>query len=156
MRRRLPGSVLTNTATVLPESNSTDPNLGNNLGQAAAVVNALASLRIDKYDLVDPVEPDGIIAYVIVVTNTGPSDARGVVIRDALPAGVTFQSSTGGCVETPVGVLTCSVGQLAAGQQALIQVFVRVSRAMPSGCGAHQHRDAHGDHTVDQLAAGGG
>jgi uncharacterized repeat protein (TIGR01451 family) len=128
-----PGSVLTNTATVLPESNSTDPNLSNNLGQAAAVVNALASLRIDKYDLVDPVEPDGIIAYVIVVTNTGPSDARGVVIRDALPAGVTFQSSTGGCVETPAGMLMCSVGQLAAGQQALIQVFVRVSRAMPSG-----------------------
>ncbi len=133
----VPGSAVTNTATVLPETNSTDPNLTNNLGQVASVVAELASLRIDKFDLVDPVEPDGVVAYVIVVTNTGPSDARGVVIHDTLPPNVTFQSSTGGCTEAPAGLLTCNLGQVAAGQHVAIQVYVRVSRATPSGAVLH-------------------
>src|SRR5206468_10269907 len=45
------------------------------------------------------------LTHTISVTNNGPSDASAVVVRDTLPAGVTFVSaSNGGTVAT--GVVT--------------------------------------------------
>ena len=126
------GSVLTNTAAVLPETNAIDPNLDNNQGQSASLVRTLASLQVDKFDLVDPVEPDGTIVYVIILTNTGPSDAQNVVITDTLPPGVTFLSGNG-CQPVTASLLSCTVGQLGAGQQTKLQLVVKVSAQTQNG-----------------------
>ncbi len=56
--------------------------------------------------------------YRLVVHNAGPSDARGVVITDDLPAGMTFRSSTGDGVTCAAdgSVVECALdAPLAAG-----------------------------------------
>ncbi len=66
--------------------------------------------------------PSGVLAtsnvvYTITVTNTGASTASGVTVTDALPAAVTYVSATGGgTTNGNAGVVTWSVGTLAAGQ----------------------------------------
>jgi len=56
----------------------------------------------------------GNVTYTLTVTNNGTAGATGVALTDTLPAGVSFISASGGV--TPVsGVLTFSIGSLAAG-----------------------------------------
>ncbi len=55
----------------------------------------------------------GTISYTIVVTNIGPSYARAVDVKDALPPGITFSGGTasqGACVSA-----FCQLGELAPG-----------------------------------------
>jgi uncharacterized repeat protein (TIGR01451 family) len=57
------------------------------------------------------------LTYTIKVTNHGPSDATGVVVTDAIPAGTTFVSVTtskGSCTHTTTSV-TCNIGTLVVG-----------------------------------------
>src|SRR5439155_998393 len=55
------------------------------------------------------------LRYPITVTNNGPSDAASVVVRDTLPAGVTFVSASDAGSEAG-GVVTCpAVATLANG-----------------------------------------
>ena len=132
-----PGMLLTNTATVFADAATPDPVDENNQASHTAPVVALAQIAIDKYDLVDPVYPDALLAYAIVVANQGPSTAAGLVVTDTLPGGVTYMSSTGACVEAPAGVLTCDIGTLAAGERAAFQVMVHVGAAVPNGAVLH-------------------
>ncbi len=90
------GTLLTNTATVFADAATPDPVEANNQADHTAPVVALAQIAVDKYDLVDPVYPDALLAYAIVVANQGPSTAAGLVVTDTLPPGVTYMSSTGG------------------------------------------------------------
>ena len=66
------------------------------------------------------------LTYLLAVVNGGPSAAAGVVVTDALPAGVTFVSATGpgGPCGVTAGVVTCNVGAMAAG--ATVAVSIRV------------------------------
>jgi uncharacterized repeat protein (TIGR01451 family) len=53
------------------------------------------------------------LTYTLTIRNNGPRQARGVVVRDRLPAGVTLNSATpskGTCVGSTV--VTCSLGRL--------------------------------------------
>jgi uncharacterized repeat protein (TIGR01451 family) len=127
------GAVLTNTATIFAETITPDPDESNNQAQHGAPVAAIAQIGIDKYDLTDPVAPDGLLVYALVVTNSGPSLARAVVITDTLPPHVTYHSTTGVCAEGPAGVLTCAVGDLAAGARTTFLVVVRVDAAAQNG-----------------------
>jgi uncharacterized repeat protein (TIGR01451 family) len=64
------------------------------------------------------------IAYSLVVVNHGPSAARGVVVRDPLPAGLTLRSATpsqGSCSAAD-GVVTCALGTMADGSSAQISL----------------------------------
>jgi uncharacterized repeat protein (TIGR01451 family) len=49
-----------------------------------------ADLSISILDDPDPVAPGSNMAYTIVITNTGPSEATGVKITDTLPTGVSY------------------------------------------------------------------
>ena len=61
--------------------------------------------------------------YTLTATNVGNAGATGVVVRDALPAGVTFVSASAPCTQA-AGVVTCPVGALAAGASATVTITV--------------------------------
>jgi uncharacterized repeat protein (TIGR01451 family) len=63
------------------------------------------------------------ITYLLTVANAGPADATGVFLTDILPVGVTFVSASTGCVEAE-GIVTCDVGDLAAGASVEITIVV--------------------------------
>ncbi|HHW84988.1 MAG TPA: DUF11 domain-containing protein, partial [Chloroflexi bacterium] len=127
------GALLTNTATIFAENLTPDPDESNNQALHVAPVTTLAQIGIDKYDLTDPVAPDGLLVYVLVVTNTGPSLARNVVVTDTLPPHVTYHSTTGTCTESTPGTVACTVGDLAAGARTSFLIVVKVDATAPNG-----------------------
>jgi len=64
--------------------------------------------------------------FTVTVTNNGPSDATGVAVRDQLPAGLAYVSSTPsvGTYNSGTGVWT--IGNLASGASATLQLVARV------------------------------
>jgi uncharacterized repeat protein (TIGR01451 family) len=70
------------------------------------------------------------ITYTLTVHNNGPNTSSGVSVSDALPAGVSFVSSTasqGSCSGT--STVTCALGSLANGATATIAITVRTTAA---------------------------
>jgi uncharacterized repeat protein (TIGR01451 family) len=64
------------------------------------------------------------LVYNLIVSNTGPATATGVVISNRLPANVTFISASGGA--TPAnGVLLVNLGSLIAGSTGSAQITVQ-------------------------------
>jgi len=65
------------------------------------------------------------ITYTLTATNLGPNTATGVTVTDTLPAGFTFVSATPSNICSPAGqpvVVTCNVGSLADGSNAIITI----------------------------------
>jgi len=115
--------IITNQASVT--SSTTEGNPGDENTTEQTSVEAAADLAITKLDTPDPVLAGTNLTYTIEVTNSGPSDALGVVVTDTLPAGVTL-ASTSGCGEDPFGVPACSLGSIMAGGSAQITITVAV------------------------------
>lgn len=129
-----PGSTVANTATVTPVT--TDPVAGNNSSTASTTVDVVESLTVDK-SIIAPVPPQAVpgetLTYRIVVSNAGPSDARGVTVLDDLPAGLVFSSIVAGgssWTATPVAggdVRFALAGTLPAGQSSQFDVLVDIA-----------------------------
>jgi virginiamycin B lyase len=68
------------------------------------------------------------LSYTLTVTNDGTGSATGVTLTDALPAGVTFASATGG-VQPVNGLLTFALGSLAAGASTTVSIVVSPTAA---------------------------
>jgi uncharacterized repeat protein (TIGR01451 family) len=84
-----------------------------------------ADLAISKTDDPDPVIPGTPLTYTIIVTNTGPLDATGVIVTDTLPLTVTFASSSasqGTCSGT--NIITCNLGTINNGASATVTIVV--------------------------------
>jgi uncharacterized repeat protein (TIGR01451 family) len=127
---------LVNTATITT-SPVPDSNLVNNTStDADTIVPIDADLSIVKTDSADPVLPGDSFSYSIVVTNSGPDDARDVVLTDTIPTVLTVvgvtSSGTGACVAT-MNALVCSIDPLAAAATWTITVQVAVPLGTPSG-----------------------
>ncbi|MFJ8045769.1 hypothetical protein ACIRBX_35190 [Kitasatospora sp. NPDC096147] len=79
----------------------------------------LARLSVSKVLLTDPVVPGQEIRWRVTVTNNGPSVARGVVVRDQVPAGVSGASMSadagGASCAISNGTATCPAVELAVG-----------------------------------------
>jgi uncharacterized repeat protein (TIGR01451 family) len=88
---------------------------------------ALADLAVTLSALPNPVETGKDLTYASTVTNNGPDGATAVVLKDTLPAGVTFVSSSAsqGSCSNASGVVTCNLGALASGATATVTAVVR-------------------------------
>ncbi len=134
--------VITNTVAAF--SPTPDPNPNNNQSTITTTVEALAKLRIDKIDLIDPVGRNESLIYHIDVTNDGPSNAQNVIITDTLPLAryVTYQTVTPiAAPRIPTGTLTCSLGTVTAGDTVNILVTVLVGQQRAHGDDLIQLRD---------------
>ena len=85
----------------------------------------LADLAVDKsVDDATPSEGDTIV-FTIIVTNNGPSDTTGVVLSDALPAGLTYVSDSGfGAYSAVTNLWT--IGNLPVGNSVVLQISATV------------------------------
>jgi len=118
------GTQLTNTAAIF--SDTPDPNDGNNTSEVTVTVETLADLAINKSAAEGTVPSGTDVAYTIVVTNNGPSDARGVVVTDTLPLSVTYSSDTDSCSEVVAGELECNLGTVESGESVSFDIVVTV------------------------------
>ncbi len=131
------GVALVNTATV--SSNAPDADASDNTATATITTAApLADITTTKSS--SDARAGGQVVYTIVVTNEGPSTARGVSLADALPAGLTATSvvsSRGTC--TTAAAITCDLGDVpgpdAAGvaSSATITVTADVAPTLAAG-----------------------
>lgn len=124
---------IVNTAEVthsdLPDPDSTPGNgVEGEDDQAVAMLNArgVADLAIKKTANPAKVTKGGETTYTLVVTNKGPQDATGVIVRDQLPSSVTFVSSSGGTYDSKTGAWT--VGSVAHGDSATLKIVVKVGK----------------------------
>jgi uncharacterized repeat protein (TIGR01451 family) len=84
---------LTNVASVSTPTG--DPNLTNNVTlPVITTVSSVADVAVFKTGSTN-INAGSAIVYTITATNLGPSTASNVVVKDSLPAGVTFQSASG-------------------------------------------------------------
>ncbi len=130
------GSTLSNTATATSSVKEAD--VTNNLATDADTfvgtpATPEADLAIKKTGAPDPVAAGGTLTYTVFVENFGPSSATGVEVVDILPAAVTYVSSTGTCVESPAGTLTCALGTIAKSASKSFNVTVTVGAATAAG-----------------------
>ncbi|HEY3760509.1 MAG TPA: tandem-95 repeat protein [Verrucomicrobiae bacterium] len=103
--------ILTNIASVT--SPTSDPVSTNNVSPPViTTVTPVADLAIGKSAAASVFAASN-LTYTVTVTNFGPSTASSIVVTDALPAGVTFVSATGGGT-TNNGVATWNLASLAA------------------------------------------
>jgi uncharacterized repeat protein (TIGR01451 family) len=94
---------VTNTAGVSVPSGGTDPDPSNNAASDTDTLMPEADLHVTKSDGQSHANPGSAIAYNIVVSNPGPSDAPGATVADVFPASITGVTWT--CV--PAGGASC-------------------------------------------------
>lgn len=90
---------ISNTATVTAPNGAIDPDLSNNSAIDSDTLNAQADLNIRVDDGNTTTSPGAKGTYNIVVTNFGPSDVSGAVVKDSFPGifnGVTFTTTQSG------------------------------------------------------------
>jgi uncharacterized repeat protein (TIGR01451 family) len=103
-------------------------------GGAAAAVGA-TDLSITKTDSPDPVTQGNNLTYTITVTNIGANDASSVVVTDNLPSSsdidfVSASSGSGTCQHTG-NTVTCDLGQVNAGSNAVVTIVVKAKKSGP-------------------------
>lgn len=84
-----------------------------------------ADLSVTQTDSPDPVIVGNQFTYTLTASNSGPSDATGVILSDNLPSSVTFISSSstqGSCSGT--STITCSLGALKKNSSATVRLTV--------------------------------
>ena len=126
-----PGGVFTNVATVTAAT--PDPNVANNTDDAATGVGQ-ADLGVTKSG--PETAPAGSqVEYTVVVTNNGPGEALSVVVKDEIPIGMTYFSSTaapGFTCSDSASEVVCEAASLAAGATGTFTfVFTINAEAMP-------------------------
>jgi uncharacterized repeat protein (TIGR01451 family)/fimbrial isopeptide formation D2 family protein len=128
--RVAPGSaadVITNTAAVYSTDSLTTPT-----ASATTPIVTAAALRITKTALGSPVNAGDTALYQLVVTNDGPSTARGVLVTDTLPTGLSFAGGDVAC-SAAGQVIRCGVGDLDAGASRSLLVQASVAGALVDG-----------------------
>jgi uncharacterized repeat protein (TIGR01451 family) len=107
---------VTDTATVTSTNNTPG-----SLSSTAIITVNDPHLAIVKTADAATINAGDTAAFTITVTNSGPGTATNVVVNDPLPAGIVWTTTTPGAVIAG-GVLTDTIGSLAAGGSVVIHV----------------------------------
>jgi uncharacterized repeat protein (TIGR01451 family) len=101
---------LSNTATVTTPAGYVETNAANNSATDTTVLTAEANPIVTKSTTTEVVHAEEAVTYTITLRNAGPSDARDVVLTDAIPAGTTVLSLTApaGYTCTTARTVTCT------------------------------------------------
>lgn len=99
-----------------------------------------SDVRITKTASVSNPNGGDLVTYTLLVENVGDSPATGVVVKDVLPAGVTFDAASAPCTSSG-GTVTCNVGTLAA--HASTSLWIKVVANPVAGAGAPSHPNAN-------------
>ncbi|MEM1335740.1 MAG: DUF11 domain-containing protein, partial [Actinomycetota bacterium] len=113
-----------NVTTSTPQGQGLLPGAAPDTAAASSPVTPSADVRLAKTATPDPVVAGEDVTYTITATNDGPSDARGVVVSDTLPSGLTLVdvfSSQGACDAVP-----CTLNTIAAGSSASVTIVATV------------------------------
>ncbi len=150
------------TSSSLPDPNSTPGNSDpSENDQASVQLNAhgVADLALVKTVAPATVRKGDTATYTLVVTDNGPDPASAVIVRDQLPAGLTYVSSSGGDYDSTTGAW--KVGDIPDGGSATLTITVRVgltgSITNTATVVASDQRDpvpANGEATAGIAAAG--
>ena len=127
---------LVNSARVASEV--FDPDAVNNLGERQTSVTTEADLGVSIAATPNPVIAGDGLSYLVTVRNNGPSTARNVGAEIPLPNALTYTSSSVGLVgscglQTNTNTVSCELGDLARGGQAVITIYTTVSAATAQG-----------------------
>ncbi len=127
--------VICDTATVTGAA-ETLINTGDDSASECTSITRLVDIVVTKVESVDPVAAGsgvGNLTYTVTVANSGPSDAGGITVTEALvlPAGVTIESITpsAGSFTDP----TWTIGTLAANAQATLTVVLTADASTATG-----------------------
>ncbi|MFY3740453.1 MAG: putative repeat protein (TIGR01451 family) [Candidatus Nitrosomirales archaeon] len=125
-------SSLTNSASVT--SDTPDLDKDNNSVTGTINVTTQSDLSIVIEGSSESAVAGQELAYNIMVTNDGPSDAANVVAIDALPEGVTLSTSTSsqGTCSLIDNVVTCNLGTIATDGSATIAIVATVNPDVPT------------------------
>lgn len=109
------GTTIVNVA-FLTAADQADPDETNNVASASITVDGTDLALTKAVDNPVPNELENVV-YTLTVTNNGPSDATGVVVRDLLPPEVSYLSDDSGTTATSYDAATglWTVGNLANG-----------------------------------------
>ncbi|MFT3852678.1 MAG: hypothetical protein QM733_08080 [Ilumatobacteraceae bacterium] len=115
-------SSLTNVASAT--SAVTDPNTANNSATVSSPIAQSADVAIVKAFSPTAATAGSTVTYTLTVTDAGPSDAQSVTVADPVVAGLTATTvaSTRGTCTITAGALSCALGTLGGGSQAVITV----------------------------------
>ncbi|HPS73162.1 MAG TPA: HYR domain-containing protein, partial [Bacteroidales bacterium] len=89
-----------------------DADYADNFCQTTTMINLLPNLHTTKTVDTDPGHAGENLTYQVFVSNNGDLIANNVMLRDTLPAGVTFVSASGGGTYAS-GVVTWNLGSIA-------------------------------------------
>ncbi|MDQ6525010.1 hypothetical protein RB608_15430 [Nocardioides sp. LHD-245] len=117
--------------SVSATSTTTDPDTANNSDTATVSVATSADLAVTTSGPSGTVLAGETISWTVTVSNSGPSDARGVVIADPLPSSITGVTVTS--ANSPCAAVPCTLDTLAPGAVATLQISGTVA---PSYAGA--------------------
>lgn len=123
--------VLVNTAGVTPPSVPADPNPANDSAADSTTVSDEADLAVRQFHAPEPAGPGQPVTFGFVASNRGGSVATGASLQWDVPAGFSVLSAPAGCVALPP-LLTCELGDLAAGSQVAIEATVLAPQARES------------------------
>ncbi|PYT16814.1 MAG: hypothetical protein DMF51_03810, partial [Acidobacteria bacterium] len=122
------GTVITNSAFSI-DSVETAPVSGTAI---TTTVTSAPVLTVSATDAPDPVAAGGTITYTLSYSNSGNSGATGVILSDTVPANTTFVSAAGGG-SLAAGVVTWSIGSVAAGTSGSVTLTLRVNTPLANG-----------------------
>ena len=102
---------LSNTADIAAPAGVTDPDLSNNTATDVDTPTPVADLGVTKTDGLASALPGDVVTYAVTISNSGPSDAVGAIVTDAVPAaltGVTWTCAAvnGSCLASGSGSLS--------------------------------------------------
>jgi large repetitive protein len=119
-----------NTAVVAGTDDDANP--ANNTGVDAVTILGQADMSVKKVLTGDSIVSGATATWHITATDDGPSMATGVTVRDTLPAGLAYVSSsgTGWTCSAAAQVVTCTLaGDLAVGASSSVDITTMVTAA---------------------------